>query len=240
MFWTIKNIIRMQKFLNRYQFLDKNRLEWLLNYMENLQGGGLSYNQQLPVDCLGKPIPWITYPAIEFINQFNLSECKIFEYGSGNSSKFWAKRCQQIVSVESDKKWFEQGKTALLPNQELLYQPDKDLYAQSIAKQGNQYDVVVIDGMYRLTCARMAINYLSKTGMIVFDNSDWCPQSVLFLRSQNMIQIDFAGIGPSNNYAWCTTFFLRREFDIPRQYSNGHIQVIGSISQNDDDRPIRS
>ena len=33
-----------------------------------------------------EPIPWFTYPSIQYLDQLDLSEKTIFEWGSGNSS----------------------------------------------------------------------------------------------------------------------------------------------------------
>jgi hypothetical protein len=35
------------------------------------------------IDKNGNPIPWFTYPAIEYLNCLDLSECLVFEYGMG-------------------------------------------------------------------------------------------------------------------------------------------------------------
>src|SRR5688572_10403591 len=52
--------------------------------------------------CSGQPIPWYTYPAIEFIRQLDFSQSTVFEYGSGNSTMFWAASAARVISVEED------------------------------------------------------------------------------------------------------------------------------------------
>jgi len=58
------------------------------------------------IDKNGNPIPWFTYPAIEYLNNLDLSDLKVFEYGSGFSTLYWSKRCKYVVSVEHDEEWF--------------------------------------------------------------------------------------------------------------------------------------
>lgn len=41
------------------------------------------------VDKDGNPIPWYTYPAIEFLNSLDFSSKNVFEYGTGNSTLWW-------------------------------------------------------------------------------------------------------------------------------------------------------
>lgn len=53
----------------------------------------------------GEPVPWITYPAIHFIKQIDLSNSIVVEFGSGASTLFFAKRCKKIISYEFDEKY---------------------------------------------------------------------------------------------------------------------------------------
>jgi hypothetical protein len=59
------------------------------------------------VDKFGNPIPWYTYPATEYLSHLDFSRLTVFEYGSGNSTLWWAKRAKSVFSVEDDKDWFE-------------------------------------------------------------------------------------------------------------------------------------
>ena len=45
-------------------------------------------------------LPWFTYPAIEALSNWDLSDKRVFEYGSGFSTLFWASRAKEVVSVE--------------------------------------------------------------------------------------------------------------------------------------------
>ena len=78
-----------------------------LQIYEKEWGHGRSRHSRRPVDSNGAPLPWFTYPAIEYIQQLDLSDRVIFEWGSGNSSLFFADRVKQITSVESNREWFE-------------------------------------------------------------------------------------------------------------------------------------
>ena len=46
----------------------------------------------------------------EYLSQFDYSDLKIFEYGCGYSSAFWAERAKKVVSVEDKTDWFEKWK----------------------------------------------------------------------------------------------------------------------------------
>jgi hypothetical protein len=51
------------------------------------------------------PVPWITYPALRMLERVVQPHFKVFEYGAGNSSLWWASRVARVVSVEHDEKW---------------------------------------------------------------------------------------------------------------------------------------
>ena len=46
-------------------------------------------DEKVCVDRDGNPLPWYTYPAIEYLSQFDYGEKTIFEFGCGYSSLFW-------------------------------------------------------------------------------------------------------------------------------------------------------
>src|SRR5262245_35910487 len=73
------------------------------------------------VDAEGRPIPWITYPAIELLRARVRPDMSVFEYGCGASTRWWAERVREVVSVEHDRAWFEQTRLGLPANVELLH-----------------------------------------------------------------------------------------------------------------------
>lgn len=50
--------------------------------------------------------PWITFDAIQYLEEKVRSSYKIFEFGGGGSTLFFLKRCQEVVTVEHDSAWF--------------------------------------------------------------------------------------------------------------------------------------
>ena len=80
-----------------------------IKILEHDFGHYLSIEKQVPVDNKDNPLPWFTYPAIEFISQFDLTDKFIFEWGSGNSSSFFAKRTKEIISIEDNEEWYKKN-----------------------------------------------------------------------------------------------------------------------------------
>lgn len=53
------------------------------------------------------PCPWFTYSATRYLAGIVRPSYRVFEYGSGNSSRWWASRAAEVVSVEHDPLWAE-------------------------------------------------------------------------------------------------------------------------------------
>lgn len=173
-------------------------------------------------------LPWFTYPAIEAINNWDLSDKRVFEYGSGFSTLFWASRAKEVVSVEHDRRWYDMISKLAPSNVRLILAPiDRDesdpspeLREQFDAYAGaidGRFHIIVVDGYarsrVRYQCSQRALPHLDSNGLIILDNSDWLPASALFLRRAGLIEMDFSGPVPGNNHTQTTSFFLTREFN---------------------------
>lgn len=51
--------------------------------------------------------PWITFRAIDFIEQHLSAGAKVFEFGGGGSTLFFLGKASEIVTVEHDEAWFK-------------------------------------------------------------------------------------------------------------------------------------
>jgi hypothetical protein len=165
------------------------------------------------VDANGAPIPWITYPALHFLQQRIRKEWTVFEYGAGNSTLWWAGKVRHVYSCEHDNQWYKLLIQRLPGNATVrFHELDNGLeYAKSIREHNLRYDVIVIDGRDRINCARHAVDCLNDQGVIIWDNSERPEdaEGYKLLNQFGMRQIDFKGIGPINSYAWQTSIFYR-------------------------------
>ena len=190
------------------------RALWVLDTVEGKHGHALSFTEQKPVNSSNEPIPWYSYPSIEYLTNLDFRWKTIFEYGSGNSSAFWAQRCQQIVSVEDNEDWYKIVSAKLAPNQTLLLVTEREPYIAAVSQNGVRPDVIIVDGSHRFACAEAAVSALAPGGMIILDNSDWHPKTAAMLRGSGLIQVDFTGFNPINYYVTTTSVFLHRDIEI--------------------------
>lgn len=174
-----------------------------------------SAEEQRPVDVRGRPIPLYTYPAIEFLDQFDYRDKSVFEYGAGSSTLYWMERARRVVSIENDPAWFDQLKSVMRSNVELcLAQGDQFPYC--IERYQERFDVIVIDGAgYRYDCAVLAVECLAEGGMVILDNADWYPNCAGLLRHAGLLQVDLSGFKPTESHTSTTSLFFDRRFDFP-------------------------
>ncbi len=164
------------------------------------------------VNAKGEPIPWFTYPAIEYIAQLDLRNCEMLEWGSGNSSHFFSARSKFITSIEDNRDWFEKVSSAKNGNHE-IHLADNDNYYKLPLSFNKKFDIIIIDGNQRDKCAETALDLIKDDGLIIYDNSERDPGVCAMLRKKGLIQVDMHGFGPINNYTWTTTFFFTRLFN---------------------------
>ena len=180
-------------------------------------------------------VPWYTYPAIEYIRNFDLKNLSVLEYGAGASTIFFANSNAEVTAIENNKKWYEEFALKLThDNIVVKFAENKEDYIY----QDNAYsaDVIIVDGSYRKSCCEFVINLIvnkqANPYWIIIDNSDWCPEILRNIDEKLSWQrVDFYGFGPINTYTWVTSIYLNPNKIINRK--NYQLSSIGGIKNND-------
>jgi len=201
----------------------------LHNYkvLSKAYGQFMSMQRWEAIDGDGNPVPWFTYPAIEYLNQLDFSHCRVFEYGSGNSTRFWAGRCKSLVSVEDNPQWYEKIGPLLPDNVDYRLCPAREDYVHCIKEYDQGFDVIVIDGNYRNACAHAITDELCDAGIVILDNSESHEKTAALLRSYDLIQVDMSGFGPLNDYTWITSIFFSRNAQLTPRFERQPVRGIG-------------
>jgi hypothetical protein len=172
-----------------------------------------AFKTRKPVDENNRPIPWVTYSFIDFITERLTKDISLFEYGSGYSTLFYAQRVRQVTSVEHDKEWYDQMKSTIPSNAELIF---KELvyggeYSQTPVKGKVKYDIIIVDGRDRANCCIRSFEALTPNGVIVLDDSERSEYKAGtdFLIEKGFKRIDFWGISPGLFYKKATSVFYR-------------------------------
>lgn len=208
--------IPKNKFLKLVNYFRHPQLSRLfLSFMHNgylLQIGWIeSWRRNECLDENGEPIPWAPYPFINFMKEYLNHKMTVFEYGSGYSTLFFAKRVHHVYSVEHNSYWIEKINSYPEENITLYEKELNEDYEKSIHNTKINFDVIFIDGRRRINCVREALKRISDDGMIIFDDSDRdkYKEGINLLLNQDYKKIDFWGITPLAFINRKTTIFFK-------------------------------
>jgi hypothetical protein len=200
-------------------FTSPKRLRTLLSfndkgYLDEI-GWFNAFDSKTPVDQDNNPIPWVTYSFIDFIKERLKKQHTVFEFGSGNSTYFYAKYAGIVVSVEHDKAWFDKIQGTKPENTELIFCElvrDGD-YCRMPQKLEETFDIIIVDGRDRVNCCKQAVKSVSETGVIVLDDSEreFYKEGISFLKSKGFKELALTGISPGLFYRKATSVFYRAE-----------------------------
>jgi hypothetical protein len=183
----------------------------------------LPYWGRQPTDL---ELPWFSFAAIRVLqNSLNGTE-RVFEYGSGGSTFFFAHRSAQVLSVEDDPAWHglvasklaRRGVTNAQVELHPMVDDERSTFLASSFSQRIRaafWDVIVVDchcghnasqyGEIRPAALELAMTQLNPGGMIVLDDSWMFPQ-LLTPRPGWHIK-DYVGCGPARYGVTSTAIF---------------------------------
>lgn len=170
-----------------------------------------SYREKQSVDEDGNPVPWYTYPFTEFIKTRLRPDFTAFEYGSGNSTLWYASRISSITAVEHEREWFEFMKPKLSGNANVIFRERGAGYIRAVGEKDKKYQLIIIDGRDRVKSTLYAVKYLTDNGVLILDNSErhWYQEAKDYLRKNGFRRIDFTGMVPIVAQESTTSVFYR-------------------------------
>jgi hypothetical protein len=172
-----------------------------------------SFTQRMSIDATGNPIPWYTYSFIFFLESRLKQDFRVFEYGSGNSTRWYSQRIKSIVAVEHDHEWIETIAPQLPANVQLIERKLDQSYIRSVGDFGDKFDVIVVDGRKRVKCVAFAVDFLTSNGVLILDNSEryWYQEAKDMMLERGFKRLDFKGMGPIVGYEFCSSVFYRAD-----------------------------
>lgn len=180
-------------------------------------------------NALQDGVPWIPFIARAWLSSHLNPSMRVFEYGSGGSTVFLARRVKEVISVEHDPRWHAKVRAVLveeqLTNCELLLQeparqlPDDPLHVSVRPEYANMsfetyvrkidrypdesFDLVLVDGHARTACLLHAVPKVRVGGYLVLDNSsEYRETTGIFGRYP---RTELRGFGPYWPPAWWQT-----------------------------------
>jgi len=184
------------------------RPDYLWRYVSTIPARGVS-----PIE-LG--LPWISFAAIDFLSKWVSPGHRVFEWGCGGSTAFFANRASRVVSLEHDPEWYSRVKIML--KERLLANVDLRL---AVFEAGNavnfenteylsavredSWDLILVDGVlgygsggdfgtHRQVCFSHAEKQIRAGGVIIVDDIWMFPE----IQKSNRAKCwrEYIGVGP--------------------------------------------
>lgn len=153
--------------------------------------------------------PWMPDSFIDWIEPRLTKDTIVFEWGSGNSTLWLARRVDSVTAVEHHVLWAKALESILPDNVTLRWDRNAPGYERCTGFVKDQ--VYIVDGVRRDDCIHAAANW-TRNGVIILDNSDSdAKEGQQWLRQQGFSEKVFSG-----EYQWSkdgevhtTTIFYR-------------------------------
>lgn len=184
-------------------------------------------------DMIHLDLAWWTYDAVHAVERFLASRpapVRVFEYGSGASTAWLARRADDVTSVEHDAGFATYlssvldpawpvdlrvveavpSPAPLAPSRRRGHQGlDFDAYVRAIDDVDGEFDLVVVDGRARVACARRALTRLLPGGMLLLDNANRAEYASVVADPGLDVQV-LRGATPCLPYPTSTALIRRR------------------------------
>lgn len=152
-------------------------------------------------DKLGIPYPWYTKPCLEFLESIELINNRIFEYGTGDSTKWFRAKHALVWGVDNDPNYVSydiQLKT---------FFPE---YCSAILEHTLPFDIVVIDGEWRDECTEYALNALKPGGLLIIDNYKQASVPFIWTKTEKLIEgMDIKIYKEPDHADWVTAVIVK-------------------------------
>jgi hypothetical protein len=131
--------------------------------------------------------PWLTSESVAFLERWLAPDYVGFEWGSGRSTVWFAKRVRQLISIEHDPHWYEEVKRRLVEEGLGLKVTYRGFAVDDVADAAHPYVATIseyqdgalhfclVDGVARLRaqCALACLPKLARGGIAIVDNANW-------------------------------------------------------------------
>lgn len=170
-------------------------------------------------------VPWLTPGAVAFLDANLRPDMTGIEWGSGRSTRWYAKHLRSLMSVEHHHGWYERVKAELdksgasnvdyryIPlshpeNERTVahYEPMPPYVSVVREFPENSLGFVVVDGHYRMACVREALPRLKPGGLLLVDDT-----SVLASLDEWGVPADWPVVSHTSNGLKTTTVWRKPE-----------------------------
>lgn len=151
-------------------------------------------------------VPWLTEQAVFFLSTWLRSSDVGVEWGSGRSTVWFASKVKHLISIESNKQWYDHvkkiiGEKKISNKVELHYipveinemnAPHDHPYVDFLDEISDEtLDFVLVDAKLRILCMEKVLPKIKPGGLLILDNSErFIATGVMCNRSVDRLPMD--------------------------------------------------
>ncbi len=151
-------------------------------------------------------VPWLPFAAIDNLATYVTPESRVFEFGGGGSTAWFADRGASVTTAEHDPEWAQMIRDAV-PQVDLRRVDGPD-YPAAIDDDA-PYDIVLVDGEQRVECVRHGMAKVGRGGVLVLDDANVPQHGQAFDLLIEWPYEIFEGLAPGKAIPGLTAFFRR-------------------------------
>lgn len=170
-------------------------VKWPLSWPGQLRHfSGWAESFTAPDFFLERGHPWLPFDLVEWLEQYLEPDMSVWEFGSGGSTLFFARRAGDVIAVEHDPEWARRVRD-LLTSEELdcvafhVVEPHSfdpgsfgsgktpykemsfEKYVRTVEEaEDNSLDCLVVDGRARSACVRHGREKVKNGGVLILDD----------------------------------------------------------------------
>lgn len=168
--------------------------------------------------------PWLNAPALRFLKRIIRPDWTVFEFGSGRSTVWYARRVASVLALESDANLHMQvsRRLALCDGAHVELVPAEGFPDRARREPDDAFDLVVVDGAEqdefgvdlpperdRTACVAAAKTKVRPGGILLFDNSDVPRYGRIDDILAGWHRVRFSGFSSYPLTPWETSFYWR-------------------------------
>lgn len=165
-------------------------------------------------------MPWLSWRSIDYLEKQVKPGMRVLEYGGGGSTLYFLSKGCQVTTVEGHPEWAcairdrvaEFGAAGRLDLRIFDTQTNsptsREMYITAV-RSGGPWDLIVVDGVYRRECFAEARHWLSPSGFLIFDNTDFPDYANAYELAPGFQRIVCKGLGYGRPGPTETTIFLQ-------------------------------
>lgn len=158
--------------------------------------------------------PMLSLPFLDWFESYDFSDFNLIEFGSGNSTNYFADKVETVVSFETDINFYNNFKSSLSENIDYRFIQKYDLENKIPDVEINDKTIVFVDSASNRFLLTKNILQIKSPNILILDNSNEYKNTCKFLYGEGYSEIPFWGLRFTEVEEACTSVFIKNNFNM--------------------------